>query len=81
VTRTVKAIAVVLNSAEGGPGQFALILLRGDHNLNELKVQKTLGEFRFARDDEIVASWAVSPATLVRSASSICRFSPIAAWR
>jgi prolyl-tRNA synthetase len=56
LSRTVKAIAVVLNSAAGGPGQFAMILLRGDHNLNELKVQKTLGEFRFARDDEIVAA-------------------------
>ncbi|MBK7677651.1 MAG: proline--tRNA ligase [Candidatus Accumulibacter sp.] len=61
VSRTVKAIAVVLNSAAGGPGQFALILLRGDHNLNELKVQKTLGEFRFARDDEIVVKLGCQP--------------------
>ena len=61
VSRTVKAIAVVLNSAAGGPGQFAMILLRGDHNLNELKVQKTLGEFRFARDDEIVAALGCPP--------------------
>jgi prolyl-tRNA synthetase len=61
VSRTVKAIAVVLNSAAGGPGQFAMILLRGDHNLNELKVQKTLGEFRFARDDEIVVKLGCQP--------------------
>jgi prolyl-tRNA synthetase len=61
VSRMVKAIAIVLNSAAGGPGQFALILLRGDHNLNELKVQKTLGEFRFARDDEIVVALGCQP--------------------
>jgi prolyl-tRNA synthetase len=61
VSRMVKAIAIVLNSAAGDPGQFALILLRGDHNLNELKVQKTLGEFRFARDDEIVAKLGCQP--------------------
>ncbi len=43
-----KAIAVMC--VEGG---FALLLLRGDHTLNELKVSKILGEFRFASDDEI----------------------------
>jgi prolyl-tRNA synthetase len=33
--------------------RFALLLLRGDHTLNELKAAKVLGEFRFATDDEI----------------------------
>jgi prolyl-tRNA synthetase len=61
VTRMVKAIAVILSSPAGGAGQFALILLRGDHNLNELKVQKTLGEFRFARDDEILDKLGCQP--------------------
>jgi prolyl-tRNA synthetase len=28
--------------------------LRGDHDLNEIKAQKVVGEFRFARDEEIV---------------------------
>ena len=47
---TVKAIAVVHDD------EFALLLLRGDHNLNEIKVAKLPGldPFRFATDDEVV---------------------------
>ncbi|WP_313951416.1 proline--tRNA ligase [Accumulibacter sp.] len=59
--RTVKAIAIVLNASAESAGQFALILLRGDHNLNELKTEKLLGEFRFAREDEIVAALGCQP--------------------
>ncbi len=58
---TVKAIAVVLAGSEAAAGAFALILLRGDHSLNELKAQKLLGEFRFARDDEIQAALGCQP--------------------
>ncbi|MBI5430758.1 MAG: proline--tRNA ligase [Nitrosomonadales bacterium] len=43
-----KAIAVVTHENE-----FVLLLLRGDHQLNEIKAGKVLGEFRFASDDEI----------------------------
>ncbi len=43
-----KAIAVM----DAG-GNFTLLLLRGDHTLNEIKASKILGEFRFASDDEI----------------------------
>lgn len=32
---------------------FYFLYLRGDHELNEIKVRKILGEFRFATDDEI----------------------------
>lgn len=59
--RTVKAVAIVLDSPAAEDGRFALILLRGDHNLNELKAQKHLGDFRFAREDEIVAALACPP--------------------
>ena len=52
LTQTVKAIAVMAEK-EGG-SEFALLLLRGDHDLNEIKAQKVIGAFRFARDDEIV---------------------------
>ncbi|MCX7157577.1 MAG: proline--tRNA ligase [Rhodocyclales bacterium] len=52
LTQTVKAIAVMAEK-EGG-NEFVLLLLRGDHDLNEIKAQKVLGELRFARDDEIV---------------------------
>ncbi len=61
LSRTVKAIAVVLTHAASGSGQFALVLLRGDHTLNEVKTQKTVGDFRFARDDEIVAALGCQP--------------------
>ncbi len=46
----VKAIAI-MREAEANP--FALILLRGDHDLNEIKAQKIVGRFRFAADAEI----------------------------
>jgi len=52
VTQTVKAIAVMAQKDQGS--EFVLLLLRGDHDLNEVKAQKVIGEFRFARDDEIV---------------------------
>ncbi|ACV36287.1 proline--tRNA ligase [Accumulibacter sp.] len=61
LTRTVKAIAIVLDLPPGSSGQFALVLLRGDHNLNEIKAQKVVGDFRFARDEEIVAALACQP--------------------
>lgn len=56
VTQLVKSIAVV--AAEGG---FTLLLLRGDHELNEIKAEKIIGEFRFAKDDEIVAALGCKP--------------------
>ena len=46
--QVLKAIAVM----DAG-GNFTLLLLRGDHTLNEIKAAKILGEFRFASDDEI----------------------------
>jgi prolyl-tRNA synthetase len=49
LTQTVKAIAVVHDEA------FNLLLVRGDHDLNEIKAQKLpdLDPFRFATDAEI----------------------------
>jgi prolyl-tRNA synthetase len=52
--KTVKAVAVVRESVPyGTQGWFALVLVRGDHDLNEIKTQKVLGPFRFASDGEI----------------------------
>ncbi len=45
--RTVKAVAVMHDS------EFILLLVRGDHDLNEIKAQKVIGAFRFATDQEI----------------------------
>ena len=50
----VKAIAVV-GEPEGGEKRFALLLLRGDHELNEIKAGKIpgLSPFRFASESEV----------------------------
>lgn len=55
--RTVKAIALI--AAE----QFYLLLLRGDHSLNEVKVGKLEGfaDFRFATEEEIRANLSCPP--------------------
>ncbi|MGB8518076.1 MAG: proline--tRNA ligase, partial [Gallionella sp.] len=47
--RTVKLLALVAND------KLHLMLLRGDHSLNEVKVSKLngLNDFRFAREDEL----------------------------
>ena len=46
--KVLKAIAVMSHK-----GEFTLLLLRGDHTLNEIKAGKLLGEFRFASEAEI----------------------------
>jgi prolyl-tRNA synthetase len=49
LSSTVKAIAVMHDE------EFILLLVRGDHNLNEIKVSKlpNLAPFRFATDEEV----------------------------
>jgi prolyl-tRNA synthetase len=56
LTRMVKAVAIVV-----GDAAFHLVLLRGDHDLNEIKTQKLLGAFRFATDKEIVETLKCKP--------------------
>ncbi len=54
IEKTVKAIAIVRNETPKEPsGRFVMLLVRGDHDLNEIKTQKAVGEFRFAREEEI----------------------------
>ncbi len=57
LTQTVKAIALVAND------KFHLLLLRGDHSLNEVKASKIAGleVFRFATEQEIVAALDCEP--------------------
>jgi prolyl-tRNA synthetase len=62
--QTVKAIALMRAPGAQTSAGFALILLRGDHDLNEVKTQKIVGDFRFARDDEIVAALGCEPGYL-----------------
>ena len=61
LTQTVKAIAVVRENETGT--QFALLLLRGDHDLNEIKASKVegLSPFRFATEAEIVEHLGCKP--------------------
>jgi len=47
LSRTVKAVAVMHDA------EFILLLVRGDHELNEIKTQKQIGPFRFATEREI----------------------------
>jgi prolyl-tRNA synthetase len=58
--RTVKCI--MLNAA----GRVHMLLIRGDHSLNEIKVGKipTLNNFRWASDAEIVAATGCAPGYL-----------------
>ncbi|MDP3744482.1 MAG: proline--tRNA ligase [Methylotenera sp.] len=57
VEHTVKAIALIVNE------KFYLALLRGDHNLNEVKLGKLVGmaDFRFATEAEIRANLNCPP--------------------
>jgi len=57
IEKTVKAIALIAG------GQFYLALLRGDHNLNEVKLGKLAGmsDFRFATEEEIRANLNCPP--------------------
>jgi prolyl-tRNA synthetase len=51
----VKTLAIVPEPTEGETTGLALLLLRGDHELNEIKASKIqgIGAFRFAREDEV----------------------------
>jgi prolyl-tRNA synthetase len=62
VERTVKAIALIVKDEAAGD-KFYLALLRGDHNLNEVKVGKLAGfaDFRFATEEEIRANLNCPP--------------------
>ena len=53
--KTVKAVAVMHDD------ELHLLLLRGDHELNEIKAQKVVGAFRFASDKEIQAALNCPP--------------------
>ena len=58
--RTVKLLAVIAED------QLVVLLLRGDHSLNEIKLSKLPGmnDFRFAREDEIRAFFNCPPGFL-----------------
>ncbi len=53
--RALKALAVMQGD------RFCLLLVRGDHDLNEVKTQKTIGQFRFASEAEIARAMNCKP--------------------
>lgn len=54
LTQTVKSLVLAVDQ-ESGPAKLFMLLLRGDHELNEIKVNKVpgLAAFRFASDEEV----------------------------
>jgi len=66
LTHTVKSL-VLATDAHDGPAQIWLLLLRGDHHLNEIKVGKLAGlaqGWRFANEAEIVEHFGCKPGYL-----------------
>jgi prolyl-tRNA synthetase len=65
LARTVKCIMLAADS-EDAPPRITMLLIRGDHGLNEIKVAKTAGleKFRWASEAEIVAATGCKPGYL-----------------
>ena len=65
LSQTVKSIVLAVDK-EGAPTEIWLLLLRGDHELNEVKAGKMpgLGAFRFASEAEIVECFGTKPGYL-----------------
>lgn len=55
---TAKAVPVVAD------GRLTLVLVRGDHRVNEFKLTQALGEFRPAHADEIRAAFGAEPGSI-----------------
>jgi prolyl-tRNA synthetase len=73
LSQTVKSVALMADAGEeGGERQLWLLLLRGDHELNEVKASKLpgLGAFRFASEAEIVEWFGTAPGYLGPIASA-----------
>lgn len=66
--RTVKSIVLAVDASEaGGEAQLWLLMIRGDHQLNEVKVGKVRGldhGYRFATEAEIRATFGCKPGYL-----------------
>ena len=64
LSTTIKSL-VLAQDVEDDAGQIQttviLVLLRGDHELNEIKAAKVLGETRFATEVEIMAHFSTKP--------------------
>src|SRR5690606_21467593 len=68
LSATVKSIVLATDSPDAqGQAKIWLLLLRGDHELNEVKTRKLPGfenGYRFATEDEIMATFGCVPGYL-----------------
>lgn len=68
LSSTVKSIVLAVEKEDKGQVKVEiwLLLLRGDHDLNEIKASKVLGlaNYRFATEDEILAHFGTRPGYL-----------------
>lgn len=67
LAQTVKSIVLARDAGqEGGEKEIWLLLLRGDHELNEVKASKVpgLGAYRFASESEIIEWFGTKPGYL-----------------
>jgi len=64
--KTVKSIVLAVDAVEGAPAQLFLLMVRGDHELNEVKASKVAGltDFRFATEAEIIEHFGTPPGYL-----------------
>jgi prolyl-tRNA synthetase len=70
---TLKSIVLTVAPEDGGAKQIWLLLLRGDHELNEIKVGKIpgLAGYRFASEAEIIEAFGTPPGYLGPIATKI----------
>ena len=67
LARTVKSIVLAVDDVESGDVRVWLLMIRGDHELNEVKVSKVPGldgGFRFATEAEILQHFGCRPGYL-----------------
>ncbi|MGZ9057866.1 MAG: proline--tRNA ligase, partial [Burkholderiaceae bacterium] len=67
LTRTVKSIVLAVDDSDSVTPRIWLVLIRGDHELNEVKVSKVPGlngGFRFATEAEILQHFGCKPGYL-----------------
>jgi prolyl-tRNA synthetase len=66
IEKTVKSIVVMHDPGNGVAPEMTMLLVRGDHMLNEVKASKVpgLNPFRFATNAEIAARLAAPPGSL-----------------
>ena len=77
LTDAVKSIVLASEPSENAPSRLYVLLIRADHELNEVKVGKLPGlnqGFRFATDEEIRRAFGCSPGSLgpVATKEEVC---------